>query len=277
MITLAYKAFYYLAQENNTYSSHFHNSLEFLLPEKEYSFRTEEGEFRAIYGDLFFLRANTLHNQIVDTPPSSRYVLHVDKATISSFSTPSVDILKILEATPSCCVDIRGHEEEFVEILAFLTEQGAIMEKNEIRVTIALLRFFDLLLSCLNVQVRHMEKGEKKDSHNNAELVHAVQEYIMQNLTQRLTLDSISAVLHVSKYYLCHLFSQLTGYSIKKYVLHCRIEYACELLRKGGTVDEAQQALNILSSGYFIRVFKKEVGVSPAEYARLYSQKLIIK
>jgi len=275
LITLAFKAFHYPAQENNTYTSHFHNSLEFLIPESAYFLQTETGELSVSYGDLIFLRANTLHNQIQDAPPCPRYVLHVDKNTISSLSTPDINILERLEGMKNCRLDIRGKEAEFIRILSFLSDPAAMVQKSELSAAVALMRFFELLLEHIDYDDSAASQGTT--SRRSVELVHNAQQYILENLAQPLSLDSISSDLHVSKFYLSHLFRQLTGYGVKEYISHCRLECACELLRKGASVEEAQSIFNIQNSNYFAHLFKKEIGISPAEYSKRYSQKLILK
>ena len=278
MIFLSFKAFYYPAQENNTYSSHFHNEFEFVLPMQNYSLRTETGDIVVSYGELLFLRANTLHHQMEDGHPCPRYVLHIEKPTIESLSTPNINLLKILETTPTCHVDIRGYEGEFIQILSSLSNQHSLTEKNELNISIALLRFLEMFIERLEFKSIGVEASQRFSASNSGiNIVHATQQLIIQNLDKPLTLDFIADQVHVSKYYLSHLFSKLTGYSLKEYITHCRLVQACEKLREGASVEEAQDLLNIKNKTYFIRLFKKEVGCTPSEYFKRYSKKLVTK
>lgn len=245
---------------------------------QDYSLRTETGDIDVSYGGLLFLRANTLHHQIEDDHPCPRYVLHIEKTTIESLSTPSVNLLKILETTPSCHVDIRGYEGEFIQILSFLSNQHGLTEKNELNTSIALLRFLEMFIERLEFKSIGFENYKRfSGSYSGINIVHVTQQLIIQNLDKPLTLDSIAASVHVSKYYLSHLFSKLTGYSLKEYITHCRLMRACERLREGASVEEAQDLLNIKNKTYFIRLFKKEIGCTPSEYSKRYSKKLITK
>lgn len=277
MIILSYKANHYTERENNRYSSCFHNTYEFLLPEKQYVLQVEEHNISASYGDLLYLRANTLHYQPPNAPFSPRYILHVDKTTIDSLSNPDRSILEVLNATPSGCISIRGHENEFFAIMDFLAAQGGTTKENSLSVTIELLRFFDLFLKHLAPVDLVSGSSKQPPRRSTVELVHAAQQYIAQNLDQPLSLDSISAALHVNKYHLSHTFTQLSGYSVKRYITHCRLENACRLLHDGASIEEAWDVFNVQDINYFKRVFKKEFGISPAEYSRRYSKKLVVK
>ena len=245
---------------------------------RNYSLRTEIGDIDAVYGDLLFLRSHTLHHQIKDSHPCPRYVLHIEKNTIESLSTPNVNLLKTLEATPYCCVNIRGSEGEFIQILSLLSNQYGVTKENELKILIALLRFMEMFIERMELKgIGYENCKQSLGARSSIDIVHATQQLIIQNLDKPLTLDSIAANVHVSKYYLCHLFSKLTGYSLKEYITHCRLVQACEWLRKGASVEEAQDLLNIKNQSYFISLFKKEIGCTPSEYSKRYAKKLVTK
>jgi AraC-like DNA-binding protein len=59
----------------------------------------------------------------------------------------------------------------------------------------------------------------------------------------------------------------LTGKSLTLYANHIRIEKAKHLLRTSGLqIQEIGYSLGFESSTYFIRLFKKYVGVTPEAY-----------
>lgn len=72
-----------------------------------------------------------------------------------------------------------------------------------------------------------------------------------------------------SAYHLSATFKQSTGYSPIDYLIRIRLEKAASLL------TETDASLRTISAGvgykdvyYFSRLFKKKLGVSPAEYRR---------
>lgn len=50
---------------------------------------------------------------------------------------------------------------------------------------------------------------------------------------RKLDLNALAAANYISSYYLSHVFHRVTGYTIKRYLLLCRISLACMLLSEG--------------------------------------------
>lgn len=94
-------------------------------------------------------------------------------------------------------------------------------------------------------------------------------EYIENNISGDLSLDTIAANCFVSKYYLSHLFAGYKNMSIGRYVLECRINNAKDLLvATDKKVAEIGEMVGFNDSGYFCKVFKKEAGCTPLEYRK---------
>lgn len=98
-------------------------------------------------------------------------------------------------------------------------------------------------------------------------LIFNVQNYIEMNLGEDLSLDAIASRFFVSKYYLSHCFTQVTGYTFKEFIITGRISKAKDLLLT--TQDEVSaigEAVGFHNTSNFIRTFKKREGVSPLQY-----------
>ncbi|MBQ9941486.1 MAG: helix-turn-helix domain-containing protein [Christensenellaceae bacterium] len=94
-----------------------------------------------------------------------------------------------------------------------------------------------------------------------------VQEYINQNYTKPITLDSLSESVFISKHHLAHVFKDQTGVSPIKYLIERRIEEAKTLLANQAlSVREVAARVGYDDPVYFSQVFKKAVGCSPAAY-----------
>lgn len=84
-----------------------------------------------------------------------------------------------------------------------------------------------------------------------------------------LSLNDIADSLHISVGYLCALFKQETGVTLKNYITDVRIEAAKRLLKKGhAKIYEICTAVGYQTSQYFSQVFFKKVGMYPAEYRK---------
>ncbi|MEG1774456.1 MAG: AraC family transcriptional regulator, partial [Oscillospiraceae bacterium] len=98
-----------------------------------------------------------------------------------------------------------------------------------------------------------------------------VLEYIQKNLAAPLSLDLLAEQFFLSKYYLCRLFREETGFSVGDYIIRCRIQRACALLRGQMNVQQAGEAVGFQNNAHFIRTFGRITGVSPGRYHHQFS------
>ncbi len=71
------------------------------------------------------------------------------------------------------------------------------------------------------------------------DLTRQVISYINNNYTEKISLDELSAKFYVSKYYLCHMFKNSTGYTITEFINNKRIMHTQALCKEGMTISAA--------------------------------------
>lgn len=98
--------------------------------------------------------------------------------------------------------------------------------------------------------------------------------YINQNLTSIVQVEEIAEKLFVSREYLSRSFKAQVGISPKQYILRKKIETAKSVLRKGASLDSACELAGFNDYSYFIYLFRRETGMTPAKY-REYMSKAI--
>ncbi len=97
----------------------------------------------------------------------------------------------------------------------------------------------------------------------------AVRHYIDNHFKENITLDLLSELIHVNKYYMVHAFTKEYGTSPINYLITKRLEESKYLL--GGTDHSLSQISHMLgfsSPSYFSQRFKKAVGIAPMEYRK---------
>lgn len=96
-------------------------------------------------------------------------------------------------------------------------------------------------------------------------------EYISEHLHSRVLIEEAAESLHITPAYLSRLFKSETGMTFTDYVNKRRIEEATGLLRYSEYSDlEISNLLCFSSQSYFIKVFKKVMGITPNEYKKKY-------
>ncbi|AXQ27512.1 AraC family transcriptional regulator [Solimonas sp. K1W22B-7] len=94
--------------------------------------------------------------------------------------------------------------------------------------------------------------------------------YIGDRLGEKLTLQEIASTACVSRFHFARLFRQSTGSSPMGYLLSARIARAKELLAEGDlSICEVAAVLGFCDQSHFSRNFRRLVGMTPRDYARL--------
>ena len=96
------------------------------------------------------------------------------------------------------------------------------------------------LHECCKIHFSHILKKLKEElEEKNNYTVLRTQRYIDAHYKEPLTLQSISKALHISPYYLCHIFKENTDSSVMEYLNTSRINAAKELLKtESGSVKD---------------------------------------
>lgn len=93
--------------------------------------------------------------------------------------------------------------------------------------------------------------------------------YCALNFTKDLSLTILEEELHLSKYYISHLFGDKLGIRFNDYINSLRISESCRLLRVSDmSITEISNASGFGTLRTFNRAFIKQMGVSPSEYKR---------
>ncbi len=95
--------------------------------------------------------------------------------------------------------------------------------------------------------------------------------YINQHLSENLRLEDVAEKFYFSPSYFGVVFKEKTGESFTSYLTTARVSKAKELLCDiSYTVDMVASAVGFNDRRYFTKIFKKEVGVTPKEYRKIY-------
>lgn len=92
-------------------------------------------------------------------------------------------------------------------------------------------------------------------------------DYMQQHVSGKLTLSDMAAHVNLSASHFAAVFQKKTGFAPIEYFNHLKIQRACQHLQfTDERIKEISAALGIEDSYYFSRLFKKMIGVSPAQY-----------
>lgn len=135
-----------------------------------------------------------------------------------------------------------------------------IMRKLIECVMVHVLRHHELSIKDSTVQVRHRE-------------IEKVKKYIRENYSEKVSLDELSEIVNINKYYLIRLFKQQTGLSPIDYLINVRLSQAEKLLTQTSlTISEISDRVGFHSPSHFSKTFKENNHMTPSTYRKKFSK-----
>lgn len=124
-------------------------------------------------------------------------------------------------------------------------------------------RIYAVIMSVAAPAVKEVEEGKSAPSG----FALQAEALIRTNLTKKLTLDSLAAQFHISRFYFCHMFKEQFGSTPFQYIRAMKIDLAKKLLLStNDSISEIASYLNFYDQGHFCSAFKQKEGCSPKQY-----------
>lgn len=124
------------------------------------------------------------------------------------------------------------------------------------------------LLSYLMEDSWHQNTSKQNTKKQNLQ---QIKDYIDQHYQEKITLDQLSQLFFINKYYLTRVFKEQFGITINNYIQQVRITHAKQLLRFTDlSIEKIANQVGIDDSNYFIRQFKQIEELTPNEYRKMW-------
>jgi YesN/AraC family two-component response regulator len=110
-------------------------------------------------------------------------------------------------------------------------------------------------------------EGPVKRLSKSAMVIQPAIEYIQENYCSSISLNTISSLCEISPSYFSKLFKKVTKQNLVRYINSIRVKQAENLLATTNkSISQIAVELGFEDCGYFIKVFKKETGLTPNTY-----------
>lgn len=248
--------------------SHFHDRYEiyYLLSGERFYF-IDHRMHLVQAGDLVFIDRYALH-QTRDTGIShhERILIEFPHDFLEPLSGELAEIMPQLFRKGGYVIRLQDEERRRIEAMLFEMLSDAAGER----------RFAELHLKLQLAQLLVRAARITPQSIEHRDVFHPTLREIIGWISTNfrdpaLKLEDVSERFAISKYYLCRLFKQDTGYTFTHYVNLLRIREAQRLLRETNekvvTISEMAGFENL---HHFCRVFKQVSRVSPLQYRKSY-------
>ena len=103
-----------------------------------------------------------------------------------------------------------------------------------------------------------------------SEWVALITEYIDKNFIEKLTLETLADIAHGSPYHLHRTFKKIKGITPVEYIQQVRVNAAKkDLIQTNKAIADISICVGMPNTPYFITLFKKKTGHTPAQYRQL--------
>lgn len=101
-------------------------------------------------------------------------------------------------------------------------------------------------------------------------------EYIRLNSTKNLKVSDVAGHFGYNQKYLSHLFSKISGLSLKQFIMNVRMDTANYMLSDtNASIAEIAASLGFSDSHNFSKAYKKIAGMTPSEYRNAFSKRVL--
>ncbi len=216
-------------------------------------------------GDIIVINPREVHKALpMQEDMYERFYILVDEHAFDSMYLNPLSQILNKPADMGNLISLDSNARE--EVLDMLYEISKCFQEgrdNQLRAFGYLLQIIDKI----NQQLSRAHSNEGNTTHT-PELLKEILTYVAIHTAEIQSITEISSALGLTPQYLSSYFSKHIGTPLKTYIRAKKIAIAKVLLDKGADVTQACYECGFNDCSYFIRIFKKYVGLTPMAYKK---------
>ncbi len=218
--------------------------------------------------DILLVSNNEIHKPIIDSSEVyERIIIWVNPLFLRKHNNSNCDLLTCFQLASNQKRNLMRLDSDLLRTVKHtssrLNDEWKNKEFGSRVIRNSLLLQLVVYLNRLYLQTENIK--EENDIEYD-ESIESILRYINENLNQELSIDNLSSMFFMSKYYLMHRFKKQTGYTIHNYILQKRLIMANLKIKKGKPITEVYLECGFGDYSNFIRTFKKMFGLPPKQY-----------
>jgi len=260
--------------EFNMASKHFHDEYEiYYLLEGERSYFINNETYHVKKGNLIFVNSHEIHRtSTIDEPFHERILILFNKEILQKYLHIFENLnIKGFFKIGYGIIDLNIQEQKYVKDLLFFIMKE-IKNKQIGHDFLTLTKLAELLFFILRKQIQITNTLQHTPIQTQKhQKVNEVAHYISVNYGSNESLDELSDKFFISKYYLCRIFKEVTGFTVNEYININRIKQAQILLEKGNSsITQIATNVGYKNTSHFNKVFKTYLETTPLQYRKSF-------
>ena len=222
-------------------------------------------------GDIVIIKPNEVHKVVIREPHLyARFFLTFPTDSLPDHLLPPLTAL--LNSGGGKAVRLRPSEKEWENICTLLHQALSICRESVGEGQSMLMQTkvhalcLQILCSLCEYTNRALPAERRADGAELSELLADVYIYIEKHLKEIQNVAQIAKALYVSPSYLSTLFRKHMGVPLVYHLQSLKMSLAKQLLEEGYSVADTCHELGYTDCSYFIRVFKRHMGMTPLKY-----------
>lgn len=244
--------------ENTT--RHWHGSLEiYLVLSGELKVMLESETYQLQEDDILLINSNQLHE--IHSTENVTAVLQIKHSYFKQWIDESTYF--------QCNSSVYHNKTRFLELKKLIARLIYLYYNNtDCDDLLCISHSYHLLHELIkNFKTTDTKLAGKKSK--NLKRLKGIIEYLNDNYTENITLNSVAEREYLSASYLSHFFEKNMGISFFNFLTGIRMNHAVyDLLNTSLTIEQIAANNGFANSRYFVSCFKKEYGMLPKQYQK---------
>ena len=259
-----------LTSKTGGLKEHYHAGYEMIfITEGKSKFTIEDSTYTYEKNNLLFLNDLEKHKMNPLDTPYSRYMVIVDSNYLDSIVKDNI-LLSIFKNRTNKYNNGFKIKEQHIEFITNTSEDLMEVFSNESELwQIEFMAKLSVLLVFL--YRNYPEQFPINRINKKEERMLNIQSFIDMNFKEDIDLNLLVDTFFISKYYLSHSFKEVTGFTIKQYILLKRISYSKNLLYfTNNSITDIALDCGFNCQSSFIRSFKQKEDRTPLQFRKYY-------
>ncbi len=264
-----FEVFHYRESFPNTVEVHHHDFYEvYYLLSGKVEHWVDGRIIRMEPGDLLLINPKELHRPLPDpqSPVYERIVLWINKDYLEQLFSGKVRLSSCFDTElPNHTHLVRPVASERPALTTQMAELVREYYSRDFGSDAYAYGLFLQFMVQLNRMALHTDR-EQEETAGLSPLIQQALNYIGENISENLSLESIAGQFYISKYHLSHAFSREVGVSVYRYIMMRRLLMARQMLQEGESAGQVCRSCGFSDYTSFYRAFRSEYGISPRSF-----------